>query len=251
MAKAKKEQLSFSKSKKIDLEYLQQEYDKLRRKYDSKAYLYISELFDSIRAKYRKQYLASPRAKQAVAEGRRPDPEQSWRAFKGKNFENLILYIIEKVIESIGLKTVKGDILNRRQLDKELSAVYRNLLVRFGEYSILPDADLVVYNPKTSNVAAIISVKITLRERIAQTAYWKLKLAQDPVTMNIKGLFVTTDEDGDLKQSLDPKSPTRNRIIVEHDLDGTYVLNEVSVSDKVKPFPELVEDLKKLVNGKK
>lgn len=251
MVKAKKGQLSFSKSKKIDLEYLQQEYDKLRRKYGSKAYLYVSKLFDSIRAKYRKQYLASPRAKQVVAKGRRPDPEQSWRAFKGKNFERLILYILEKEIESIGLKALKGDALNRRELDKSLSEVYRNLLIRFGEYSILPDADLVVYNPKTSNVAAIISAKITLRERIAQTAYWKLKLAQDPVTMHIKGLFVTTDEDGDLRLSLDRRSPSRNRIIVEYDLDGTYVLNEVAESDKVKTFPNLIRDLKKLANGKK
>lgn len=238
-------------TKKIDLEYLQQEYNELRKRYGDKAYLYISELFDDVRGEYRRQYLTSSRAKKIVAEGKEPDAEQSWRAFKGKNFERLILYILQKEIEALGLRAVKGDALARGELPQELSKVYRNLLIRYGDYAILPDVDLVVYNPKTFVVAAVISAKITLRERIAQTAYWKLKLAQDPVTMHIKGLFVTTDEDRDLKDSLSRENPPRNRIIVEYDLDGTYVLNEVAESDKVKPFPKLIEDLKRLVNVQK
>ncbi|MCX7997984.1 MAG: BsaWI family type II restriction enzyme [Leptospiraceae bacterium] len=42
----------------------------------------------------------------------------------------------------------------------------------------------------------MISSKVTLRERIAQTAYWKLKLSSDKVTKHIKVCFITLDEDG-------------------------------------------------------
>ncbi len=95
----------------------------------------------------------------------------------------------------------------------------------------------------------IISCKITLRERIAQTAYWKLKLASDPVTMHIRGYFITADEDGNLIRSL-PEEPSRNRIIVEHELDGTYVFRKVSESEKVKAFPKFIKDIKKLMKMK-
>ncbi|MCX7943122.1 MAG: BsaWI family type II restriction enzyme [Deltaproteobacteria bacterium] len=44
----------------------------------------------------------------------------------------------------------------------------------------------------------VISIKVTLRERIALTGYWKMKLTQDPITRNIKVLFITLDEDGTL-----------------------------------------------------
>jgi len=85
-----------------------------------------------------------------------------------------------------------------------------------------------------------------LRERIAQTAYWKLKLLNDPLTMHIKGYFITTDEDGDLVAGI--ANPSRNRIIVEHELDGTYTLREVAESEKVKAFPKFIADLRKIVS---
>lgn len=110
---------------------------------------------------------------------------------------------------------------------------------------MLPDVDLVIYKPTTCNIIGVISCKITLRERIAQTAYWKLKLASDPLTMHVKGYFITADEDGDLVKGM--TNPTRNRIIVEHELDGTYALRHISESEKVKAFPKLIDDLRALV----
>ena len=38
-------------------------------------------------------------------------------------------------------------------------------------------------------------MKVTLRERIAQTGYWKFKLLQDEVQSHIKVFFITLDED--------------------------------------------------------
>jgi type II restriction enzyme len=50
--------------------------------------------------------------------------------------------------------------------------VKRNLLVDYGEYGIhLPDVDLVIIDPVDGSVLAAVSVKSTLRERIAQTGY--------------------------------------------------------------------------------
>ena len=93
---------------------------------------------------------------------------------------------------------------------------------------------------------AVISSKITLRERIAQTGYWKLKLMQDEVTKHIKVFFITPDEDRDLKTKIPAK---KGRAIVEVDTDGSYVMSEEEVeeSDKVKMFDKFIEDLRRLL----
>ncbi len=224
-------------------------YEVKKKQYEDKAYLHISEIFEEAREKYKQEYLASPKAQKVIAQGKMPDAEQSWKAFKGKNFEKLILHAIAgKFQAELNLCCIPGQWLSRKKLSDELGKVYRNLLIRYGQWSLLPDVDLVIYEPTTCKVLGIISCKITLRERIAQTAYWKLKLAADPLTMHIKGYFVTADEDGDLIEGLANHSRTsRNRIIVEHDLDGTYVLRSVAESDRVKAFPKLIEDIRRLV----
>jgi type II restriction enzyme len=67
---------------------------------------------------------------------------------------------------------------------------------------------------------------VTLRERIAQTVYWKLKLSAAPITNHIKVYFITPDEDG----TLTIKKPTKKgRAIVESDIDGSYVMSEANI----------------------
>lgn len=224
-------------------------YEDKKKQYGDKAYLHITEIFKEVREKYKQEYLASPKARKLRAEGGSPDAEQSWKPFKGGSFEKLILYIISKEIEALNLRCIRGDSLSKKNLSIELSRVHRNLAVRYSSFSILPDADLVIYKPVICEVVGIISCKITLRERVAQTAYWKLKLAGDPLTMHVKGYFVTADEDGDLVKGM--ANPSRNRIIVEHDLDGTYVLRDVEESGKVKTFPRLIEDIRRLISESK
>jgi len=175
------------------------------------------------------------------------DHEQSWRAFKGKNLEKLIQYIITDEVEELGLKVINGNQLERTtNLSRELSQVKRNLAIDYGEFGLhLPDVDIVIYNPKDCNILVAISSKVTLRERIAQTGYWKLKLTQDEATRHIKFYFITPDEDGTLTR----RRPTKKgRAIVEVDLDGSYVLTEgeIEESNKVKLFEHFIDDLKKL-----
>jgi type II restriction enzyme len=218
-------------------------YEKKRRTYGTEVYKHITELFDEAKEMHHKDWLKHPTAMN--------DHEQSWRAWKGKNLEKLILHMLKTEIEILGLQIVEGNKLERtsgQNLPRELSQVKRNLLVDFGEFgSHLPDVDLIVYEPKSLRVLAVISSKVTLRERIAQTGYWKIKLSRDKVTEHIKVFFVTPDEDG----TLATKKPTKKgRAIVEVDTDGSYVMcpNPVEESDKVKMFDKFVGDLKKLMN---
>jgi len=192
----------------------------------------------------------SKKAQEKIKKGGVPDHEQSWRAFKGKNLEKIIIYILKDVINNLGLEVVDGNKLektNSANLSKELSLVKRNLLVDYGEFGLhMPDVDIIIFDLKTSKVIAVLSSKVTLRERIAQTGYWKIKLASDEATKHIKVYFVTPDEDG----TLTIKKPTKKgRAIVEVDTDGSYVLSETNIeeSNKVKMFDKFIDDLKKLL----
>lgn len=175
------------------------------------------------------------------------DRERGWKAFKEMGFEKLIQHIIAEPIEGLGLKMVDSYQLRPRNLTPELERVKRNLAIDYGEFGLhLPDVDIVVYNPKNRKVIALISSKVTLRERIAQTGYWKLKLLESETTAHIKVYFVTPDEDGTLTSTYLPK---KGRAIVEIDLDGTYVLTDANLeeSDKVKLFEHFIADLKQVI----
>ncbi len=165
-----------------------------------------------------------------------------------------MIHIIKDEVESLGLKVVEGNTLERtnsNNLSEELNRVKRNLLVDYGEFGAhLPDVDIIIYEPKTYEIIAVISSKVTLRERIAQTGYWKIKLSQDKVTRHIKVFFVTPDED----RTLSIRKPAKKgRAIVEVDTDGSYVMSEdeIEESNKVKKFDKFFIDLKNLIYAKR
>lgn len=219
-------------------------FEEKKAKHGIDVYKHISELLKDAKEIHKRDWLKSPTPNK--------DHEQSWRAFKGKNLEKLVIHIIKDEVESLGLKIVEGNTLERTnssKLSKELSSVKRNLLVDYGEFgSHLPDVDIIIYDPKTYKIIAVISSKVTLRERIAQTGYWKIKLSHDEVTKHIKVFFVTPDEDG----TLTIKKPTKKgRAIVEVDTDGSYVMSETEVdeSNKVKMFDKFIMDLRLLINN--
>lgn len=212
-------------------------YEKKKEQYGKNAYRYISILLAEAKEIHKKDFKGK-------------DHEQSWRAFKGKNLEKLIEHIIRDEVKKLGLEVVNGNLLERtkgQNLSEELNLVKRNLLIDYGEFgSHLPDVDIIIYNPTTSKVLAVLSSKVTLRERIAQTGYWKIKLVSDQVTKHIKVYFVTLDEDGTLTTKIPVK---KGRAIVEEDLDGSYVLSltDVEESYKVKMFGKFIDDLKNII----
>ena len=213
-------------------------YRKYKNKYEGEAYKYISQVLTDAKPLHKETF-------------RGYDHEQSWRAFKGKNLEKLIVYIIEDEVKDLGLKIIDGNKLERTKetnLSTELSTVKRNLLIDYGEFGYhLPDVDIIIYEPTTFKVIAVLSSKVTLRERIAQSGYWKLKLLSQKLTKHIKVYFITLDEDG----TLITKNPAKKgRAIVEVDLDGSYVLSktEIEESNKVKAFDKFIDDLKKILS---
>jgi len=221
-------------------------YEKKKRQYKADAFRHISELLKEAKELHKKDWQKSPTPNK--------DHEQSWRAFKGKNLEKLVIYIIKDEVESLGLKIVEGNTLERKNsnnLSEELNRVKRNLLIDYGEFgSHLPDVDIIIYEPKTREVIAVLSSKVTLRERIAQTGYWKIKLSQDKITKHIKVFFVTPDED----KTLSIRKPAKKgRAIVEVDTDGSYVMSEEEIeeSNKVKKFDKFLIDLKNLIYAKR
>jgi len=219
-------------------------YENNKKKFGIDAYKHVSELLKKAKEIHKKDFLEKPTAM--------GDHEQSWRAFKGKNLEKLVAYIIKDEIEDLGLRLIDGNILERTRsenLTRELSIVKRNLSIDYGEFgSHLPDVDIIAYDPETLRVVAVISSKVTLRERIAQTGYWKIKLSRDKATEHIRVYFITPDEDGALTSRTCPK---KGRAIVEVDTDGSYIMSETQVeeSEKVKMFDKFIEDLRRLVNG--
>ncbi|MBE0431092.1 MAG: DNA modification methylase [Dehalococcoidia bacterium] len=212
-------------------------YDKKRERYGAEAYRQVSNVLREAKEQHEREFGGV-------------DHEQSWRAFKGRNLEKLIKYVIIDEVRELGLEVVNGNTIERtnsRNLPKGLSKVKRNLLVDYGEFGCyLPDIDLIIYRPDTSEIVAILSSKVTLRERIAQTGYWKIKLASDEATRHIKVYFVTPDEDGTLRLRRPAK---KGRAIVETDTDGGYVLSEADVeeSDKVKMLDKFIDDLRRLL----
>lgn len=226
-------------------------YEKYQERYGPSAYKQISNLLAEAKTIHIEDFLNSNKVKKLIAQGHQPDPEQSWKGFKGNALESLILHIINDEVGGMGLKIVKGKKFERTKpgnLPTELKHVKKNLSVDFGQFGFqVPDVDLVIYNPKTYKVIAVLSSKVTLRERIAQTAYWNLKMKNYELTRHIKVYFVTPDEDGALTIKTPPK---KGRVIVEVDTDGSYILTEANIeeSNKVKSFDKFINDLKKLIN---
>lgn len=189
------------------------------------------------------------------------DAEQSWHVFIGNSFQNLVYAILNGYFTNLKKrdKTFRNfQVLKESEL-KQNDIIVRKLAIRYGDHLLLPDTDMVVVNhtiedPWKSDVLAIVSCKTSLRERIAQACYWKLKLLSNDTTKNVKVFLTTTDNDDDFvlqetrKNSFTGKS--LNRIIAEYELDGVYILRDDFMktweSQKVKRYERIFEDLQRI-----
>ena len=181
---------------------------------------------------------------------------QKWRNESGKMLELLVMYYIQDTISQSGCEMTTDEEVGKAQ-GGVLEKVGHNIVLKYGEYYILPDGDIIIYDSQNGDVKAIISCKVSVRERFAQTLYWKLKLSLNERTSKIKMYFVTVDKEwnekktGFKKSSLDiqrGKDPTKPRILLEHEMDGVYVTREMnSESEKVKTFDKFIEDLKNIL----
>jgi len=189
------------------------------------------------------------------------DLEQSWHGYIGNKFQKVIYSITKGYL--LKLKAQDRSFRNFEVLQeseiKKNEIIFRKLAVKYGEYLLLPDTDMAIVKfvdmePWKSEIIAIISCKTSLRERIAQACYWKLKLLSSNVTKNIRVFLATTDNDEDFilnknrRESFNGRS--RNRIIAEYELDGIYILRENFKNEwesaKVKRYERIFEDLSQI-----
>ena len=177
---------------------------------------------------------------------------ESWRASKGRTFQERIRDMIAPSIEKLGLKSVlRYDLVKSATLSAELEGVKRHLTIDYEESnSILPYIHIAIYNPENSLVSSVISCEVNLKNRIFDMVYWKFKLQAGENTAAIKFYLVTTDIDGTLKIT---DGPQKGRSVVETDLDGTYVLTEADIeeSGKVKLYSHFIENLKQVIGKNK
>src|SRR3990172_11978576 len=198
---------------------------------------FVKNIFDEIKEVYKER---------AAKIGK--DANQSWNSWSGKNLEKLITHIIKDYIISIEsrIDITSDNELRTTKLPYELDKVRRNVEIFYKKYSILPDADIIIYEKFSYEVIAILSCKASLRERVAQAAYWKIKLQSSKVTEKILYYLVSTDNDGDFTKI--GEDIERNRIIVEEgEIDGAYIFREdVPESEKVRKFHRIFEDMRVL-----
>ncbi len=71
-------------------------YETKKQKYGDQAYRHISNVLKEAKGQHKKDFTGN-------------DHEQSWRAFKGKNLEKLIEYIINDEVQELGLIVVNGN----------------------------------------------------------------------------------------------------------------------------------------------
>ncbi len=174
---------------------------------------------------------------------------QSWRTYIGARIQDVIFKLL-KGLQNTGLKLTTDKTLSSKNLSAELEMVKRKLVINYGEYLFLPDADIVIYKNCSNGdvkIIAIISVKNSFRERGFETTYWKLKLLESPITSNIKVFLATPDKDNEISYKASKRGPKKMRIILEYELDGLYFLKEdFERTEKAKHFKEIIDDILEL-----
>jgi len=178
---------------------------------------------------------------------------QSWNAFIGNVFEDLVYYVLKNYISQLSQK--KGfkniSLFTESEIDKN-DFLHQKLSIKYGpKERILPDTDMAIvdfypFDQGKSEIVAIISCKTSLRERIAQACYWKLKLLSSDATKNVRVFLATSDNDDDFILKHDGQK-SRDRVIAEYELDGVYILRgdfkQEWESEKVKHYEKIFDDM--------
>ena len=183
------------------------------------------------------------------------DEGQSMKAVGGHGLQKLVRVLVEDAVNALNrehglsLRCTSDAELKRRNPPANLDRVKRNLLIDYGPYGMhLPDADVVVYHAETFAVICIVSCKTSLRDRLKQTAYWKLKLQQNPFTNHVRVCLMTPDKDSELSENRHPHR--KNYAIASTDLDATYLLRpSFEATAMIKPFTDFASDVSDWMSG--
>ena len=238
---------------------------------------YTSHIMDQLIEHYGEEVLSGGLITAVVREGLTTELSnaggQSWRSLRWRILEKYIPYIILDEVKSLGLDVANGQNLKKYgNLSKCLNQVKRNLVIDYGgEFGChMPDIDIVIYNPDTCRVLAVVSGYVT-SQRIDHI----IKLAQDEVTKHIKAYFIDSSEER-INQTIkllqdegiehikayfidsnkDGTSDDNNylawdRAFIKFRLDSSSILTEANTEDseKAKLFERFIEDLKEALRS--
>jgi len=137
--------------------------------------------------------------------------DQAWRSCKGELYEYAVYKAIKNIVSQDNILRDRIRIVIGSEID-----IYRNRFAIRNWSEIYPDADIVIIDSISNEVKAIISCKTSLRERLAETAFWKRELERFEETRDVKIIFITTDKDDELRIET-------NRYIAMHVLDYTII----------------------------
>lgn len=227
-------------------EQIAQNFNIFLQENDESAYKRLKQFFEQERKKY-----SDEKIKEFIAEGISAEEaviktRQSWVSVIGRSLEIIVENLIKDFCAKHNLKLTNDKILKSKNLVSELSLVKRAILIDFGENSVLPDGDIIIYKFENNipKILAILSVKNSFRERYTETPYWKLKLSESDVTKNIKVYMITPDNDNEISK----KNASKSRIVLEYELDGIYMAkDDFDKTEKVKGIECLISDLEKLI----
>jgi len=233
----------------MDFDEVKNKFIEFENKYGSKAFLKVNEFFGGLKEVY-----LNKKTKEFLAKGFNTNEShnkarQSWRPTVGKLLEDLIKYMIEEFCQKYDINVTSDKQLKKSGLSRELDLVRRMIEIHFDDYSLIPDADIILYKKKNKDikVLAILSLKTSFRERFTETPYWKLKLKENPNTKDISVFMITPDNTDEISY-IHNNSPRKGRIILEYELDGIYLAREeFDSSKKVKSLQDLFEDLRRLM----
>ena len=154
------------------------EFEKFKQK-EKDPYTKISKFTQEVKKKFYAKKLKENKSENKI--------RQAWVSFIGHNLEKIFEEMLKEFCKRYNLKITKDKILKSNNLSKELSEVKRLVSVNFGEYMLLPDADIIIYKLNPIKIIAILSIKNSFRERYTETPYWKLKLLEDEnIVINAK-----------------------------------------------------------------
>ena len=227
-------------------EIIAQNFNSFLQEHGTDSYKMLKIFFEEERNKFSKKRIEElcndgESTEQAVIKAR-----QGWVSVIGRSLEIVVEELIKDFCAKNNLKITNDKKLKSKNLSKELDLVKRALLVHFGDNSVLPDGDIIIYRfeKEVPTILAILSVKNSFRERYTETPYWKLKLQESQVTKNIRVFMITPDNDDEIST----KDATKSRIVLEYELDGVYMAKEeFDATEKVKGIEELISDLEKLL----
>lgn len=173
---------------------------------------------------------------------------QAWVVIAGDVLEQIVRKLLQHFCAAHNLG-ITSDSELAKPATLQLERVRGNLEIFFNEYSLLPDADIVIFCPATCEVLVILSVKGSFRERYTETPYWTLKLRQRQATQNVRVFMITPDRDNEVSRS--GARARKARIVMEYELDGIYVAKEdFDRTDKVRSILDLIRDLEQIVEGR-